>query len=225
MIRKKNLDPAIKARKVRVEYTISPDRSDFSIEDEGDGFDWRARLAKKADEPGLHGMGISMARHYVQDLSYNERGNKVGFGVEHRRATTNTMPRIFSQAQEIQVRDGEYILQEGEESDFLYYIVSGRFYVYSRGKLISSLSPDDIFLGEMSFLLSNRRSATVVARGPASLVKISKQDFVNMIKENPHYGIFLARLLAQRLAKLNARTARLNAEYLKLKAEKSAPAP
>lgn len=225
LIRKKNLDPAIKARKVKVEYTISPDRSEFSIEDEGDGFDWQGRLAHKVDEPGLHGMGISMARHYVRELSYNEKGNRVAFSVEHRKATTNTMPRIFSQAQEIQVRDGEYILQEGEESDFLYYIVSGTFYVYSRGKLVSSLSPDDIFLGEMSFLLSNRRSATVVARGPASLVKISKQDFVNMIKENPHYGIFLARLLAQRLAKLNARTARLNAEYVKLKAEKSAPAP
>jgi CRP-like cAMP-binding protein len=72
-------------------------------------------------------------------------------------------------------------------------------------------------MGEMSFLLSNRRSATVLAKGPAVLIEISKQDFVNLIKENPHYGIFLARLLAQRLARLNARTARLNAEYLALK--------
>jgi hypothetical protein len=224
LMRKKNADPAIKARKVKVEYTIAPDRSSFSIEDEGEGFDWRARFAKKADEPGLHGMGIGMARHYVENLAYSERGNRVSFSIEHRKAETNTMPRIFAQSEEIKVKDGQYVCQEGEESDFLYYIVSGTFYVYSRGKLVSSLSPDDIFLGEMSFLLSNRRSATVVARGSASLVKISKQDFVNMIKENPHYGIFLARLLAQRLARLNVRTVRLNAEYQKLKAEKAGPA-
>ena len=223
LIRKKNLDPAIKERKVKVEYTIAPEASSFSIEDEGDGFDWRSRLSQKAETPGLHGMGIGMARHYVRNLGYNERGNKVSFFIEHKKAETNTMPRIFAHAEALQVQDGQYVCQEGEESDFLFYIVSGTFNVYSRGKLVSSLTPDDIFLGEMSFLLSNRRSATVVARGPASLVKISKQDFVNMIKENPHYGIFLARLLAQRLARLNVRTVRLNAEYQKLKKEKAGP--
>jgi CRP-like cAMP-binding protein len=120
-------------------------------------------------------------------------------------------------------KDGEYVCSEGEESDFLYYIVSGTLYVYSKGKFVSSLTPDDLFMGEMSFLLSNRRSATVVAKGPCSLIKISKQDFVNLIKQSPHYGIFLARLLAQRLARLNARTARLNTEYLKLKAIQAGP--
>lgn len=219
LIRKKNLDATIKSRKVKFEYTIEPEKSTFSIEDEGEGFDWRARFSGGPTEPGLHGMGLSMARHYVHDLSYNEKGNRATFSIEHRRAETNTMPAIFSQAKTIPVRDGEYICQEGEESDFLFYIVSGTFYVYSKGKLVSTLTPDDIFLGEMSFLLSNRRSATVVARGPASLVKISKKDFVNMVKENPHYGIFLARLLAQRLARLNARTVRINAEYLKLRDE------
>jgi CRP-like cAMP-binding protein len=69
----------------------------------------------------------------------------------------------------------------------------------------------------MSFLLSNKRSATVVSKGKSVLIKISKIDFVNLIKKNPHYGIFLARLLAQRLTRLNYRTAMLNTEYLKLK--------
>jgi CRP-like cAMP-binding protein len=64
-----------------------------------------------------------------------------------------------------------------------------------------------MFLGEMSFLLNDRRSATVISRGESSLIRISKNSFVNAIKENPHYGIFLARLLAQRLSKLNARIA------------------
>ena len=63
--------------------------------------------------------------------------------------------------------------------------------MYSKGKLVSALTPDDMFMGEMSFLLSNRRSATVVSKGKSVLIKISKQDFVNLIKDNPHYGIFL----------------------------------
>ena len=218
LIREKNHDPKIKAKKVYFSYTITPERSRFSIRDEGSGFDWRGQLASKANEPGLHGMGMKMANLYVKELAYNDKGNEVAFAIEHHRGESNAIPKIFQTAEEAHFEDGQYVCSEGEESDVLYYIVSGTLYVYSKGKLVSSLSPDDMFMGEMSFLLSNRRSATVVSKGKSTLIKISKQDFVNLIKENPHYGIFLARLLAQRLARLNARTARLNTEYLKLKA-------
>jgi anti-sigma regulatory factor (Ser/Thr protein kinase) len=223
LIRRKNTDPAVKARKVFFSYTIAPESSRFTIKDQGSGFDWRARLAAPSDTPGLHGMGMKMANLYVQELTYNEAGNEVAFTVEHQKAESNAIPKIFESSEEVKFEDGEYICSEGEETDVLYYIVSGTLYVYSKGKFVSSLTPDDLFMGEMSFLLSNRRSATVIAKGPCTLIKISKQDFVNLIKGNPHYGIFLARLLAQRLARLNARTARLNTEYLKLKAAAGSP--
>lgn len=216
LIREKNKIQHVKTRKVFLTYTISQNKSHFTIRDEGDGFDWKARLAKKA-EPGLHGMGMKMANLYVQNLTYNEKGNEVGFEVLHQENASNTIPEIFKKSRETEFKDGEFIFREGEESDFLYYIVSGKVHVYSKGKLVSALTPDDMFLGEMSFLLSNKRSASVVSKGKSVLIEISKNDFVNLIKENPHYGIFLARLLAQRLARLNARTARLNTEYLRLK--------
>jgi hypothetical protein len=217
LIRKKNEDPAIRARKVYFSYTITPEKSRFSIRDEGEGFDWRTRISAQPNEPGLHGMGMIMANLYVQSLGYNESGNEVSFEIEHQKNASNVIPGIFVAAPEVRFEDGQYVCSEGEESDNLYYIVSGLFYVYSKGKLVSALTPDDIFMGEMSFLLSNRRSATIVSKGKSVLIKISKQDFVNLIKENPHYGIFLARLLAQRLARLNLRMSRLNTEYLKLK--------
>jgi len=218
LIREKNKDNVVNARKVFFAYTITPENSRFIIRDEGDGFDWQARMTAPLGMPGLHGMGIKMADHYVHNLVYNVKGNEVAFEIDHQKAESNTIPKIFEYSEEITFSDGEYICLEGEEADSLFYIVSGTLFIFSKGKFISSLTPDDLFMGEMSFLLSNRRSATVIAKGPCSLIKISKQDFVNFIKQNPHYGIFLARLLAQRLARLNARTARLNTEYLKLKA-------
>lgn len=217
LIREKNQDPKIRIRKVYFSYAISSDYSRFSIRDEGDGFDWRARLAITPQEPEFHGMGMKMASIYVHNLAYNEKGNEVSFDIEHQRNETNIIPAIFDPSKELAFADGEQICSEGEESDYLYYIVSGMLYIYSKGKLVSALTPDDIFMGEMSFLLSNRRSATVVSKGKSTLIKISKQDFVNLIRDNPHYGIFLARLLAQRLARLNLRMSRLNTEYLKMK--------
>ena len=67
------------------------------------------------------------------------------------------------------------------------------------------LTPADIFMGEMSFLLNNRRSATVRAEGEGRLVKIPRKSFVAVIKNYPHYGLFLSKLLARKIARANVR--------------------
>ncbi len=216
LIREKKKIPTVARRKVHLSYTISPETSRFVIADEGDGFDWRSRISAEI-KPGLHGMGIRMAGGYVQELAYNEKGNEVSFTVTHQKDSANIVPSIFSDQQEVTFKPRQVVVSEGESSDYLYYIVSGRFYVFSGNKYVSYLTPDDMFIGEMSFLLSNQRSATVVAKDEGKVIKVSKQAFVDLIKRNPHYGIFLARLLAQRLDRLNTRTARLNEQYTKLK--------
>jgi len=81
------------------------------------------------------------------------------------------------------------------------------------------LTPNDIFIGEMSFLLNDRRSATIISIGTGSLVKIPKMEFITLIRANPHYGIFLSRLLAQRLARQSTQTVQIRNEFTKMKQE------
>ena len=205
LIRFKNKDPEIRKRKIYFSYRITPQKSEYVIRDEGSGFDWKKRKKKITEENylDLHGRGIMMADHYVRGLKYNERGNEVGFEVPHQENESNTLPEAFTTEKEITFEDGGTVFTEGEESNFLYYIVSGKLNVISRDKVLSTLTPDDLFLGEMSFLLNNKRSAAVKSVGKSVLIKISKEAFVNVIKQKPHYGIFLARILAQRLDRLN----------------------
>jgi hypothetical protein len=99
LIRQKNGDAAVKARKVYFSYTITPEKSRFSIRDEGEGFDWRARMSASPETPGLHGMGMKMANLYVKELAYNERGNEVVFEIDHRKAESNAIPKIFERAE------------------------------------------------------------------------------------------------------------------------------
>lgn len=209
LIRERNRDPEIRAKKVRFSYRITPEESSFTIEDEGKGFDWRARIAKQKSEEnlGLHGRGMQMTEHYVEDLTYNEKGNRVSFRIQHNRASSSAIPAILHEQTERKVSEGEVVFSAGEASDSLYYIVSGDYGVYSGGSQLTVLTPDDIFLGEMSFLLGNRRSATVRAESDGALIEISKNDFLNLIRNAPHYGVFLARLLAQRLSRLNDKVA------------------
>ncbi len=118
--------------------------------------------------------------------------------------------------------DKQIVCRQNETSNDLYFIVGGRFAVYSGRKLISVLTPNDMFIGEMAFLLNDRRSATVLAVGNCKLIKIPKQDFLSLIRRNPHYGIFLSKMLAQRLVKQTGRTLALSHELQALKAEKGA---
>ena len=205
LIREKTRDSAVKAKRVFFSYRIAPERSQFTIRDQGEGFDWRGQLERRKEEInlGLHGHGIQMTQHYMENLRYNDAGNEVSFDFGHQTVTSNIIPGIFRDQEERVFQDGETVFTEGEESNFLYYIVEGTVNVYHRNELLSNLTAADIFLGEMSFLLNDTRSATIVSEGTSRLLRISKNGFINAVKENPHYGIFLARLLAQRLSRLN----------------------
>jgi len=212
LVRQKCSDPEVRDKRVFFSYRIIAERSYFTIRDEGDGFDWRERMDASSEvNLGLHGHGIRMTRHYVENLRYNDAGNEVHFELSHQHDESNMVPTIFREQDERTFQDGETVFSEGEESNYLYYIVSGRFDIYSGGELISDLTPDDIFIGEMSFLLNDRRSATVLSKGRSRVKPIPKKTFVNVIKDKPHYGIFLARLLAQRLSKVNAKLAEMKA--------------
>ena len=206
LIRNKCREPAINAKRVALTYWITPEFSRFKIEDEGHGFDWRSRVNDSTVKLEIHGHGIKMARYYVQNLKYNDAGNTVRFDVPHEKRA-NARPVIFQDQETLQYGDGDIVLYEGDESNDLFYIVSGRLDIVAGGKAIATLTPDDIFLGEMSFLLGNRRSATVVSHGSSELIRVTKNAFVVGIRNQPHYGIFLARLIAQRLSRLNQQVA------------------
>ncbi len=171
----------------------------------------------KTIEAGTHGMGMKMTENLVSAMTYNDKGNEVFFEIENQVNEANTIPVILHEQNIIRYKDKEVVCYENELTNDLYFIVSGRFAVYSQRKLVSVLTPNDIFIGEMSFLLNDRRSATILSIGEGRLIKIPKQVFLNLIKQNPHYGIFLSRLLAQRLVRQTNKTVVLNEELADLK--------
>jgi len=209
LIAKKCKDPAIQAKKVTFNWEIKQDRSVFIIHDEGKGFDVKAHIEKvtNQDKYSLHGRGIKMAASFFHELKYNVKGNQVALIVKHDISVEHEVPVGFSREQTVIVKKGDIVLREGEPSDYLYYISSGTYDVLHNDKLVGSLSPQDIFMGEMSFLLNQRRSATIRAAGPGKLILLTQKTFINVIREYPHYGIFLSKLLAKRLVRSNEQTA------------------
>ena len=201
LIAEKIKNPEIARRKVIFQYEIHSTHSTFFIADEGEGFDWREYVddSREPDLLSLHGRGILLTRHSVGGIEYNDKGNEVTLQIPHRRNATNTVPLVFKDDDTLEVQPDQIVFRSGEESDFLYFVAEGEYRVEVEGKKIATITPADILMGEMAFLLQEKRSATVVANTPGKLVKISKESFINSLKKQPYYGLWLARLLAHRL--------------------------
>ena len=221
LIDQKLRQPEYADRKIHIEYEIGREKSSFTIKDDGEGFDWRSRISgdgPAADE--THGRGIALSQSLVSDLRYNDKGNEVSFDIQNIRNVSNNIPGIMIPFKAVEYKRYDIICRQNEPSNDLYFIVSGRYGVYANRKLISVLTPNDMFIGEMAFLLNDRRSATIMAAEDGKLIRIPKTQFLNLIRKNPHYGLFLSKLLAQRVIRQNRRTLQLSAEIAQLKGQK-----
>jgi len=213
LVAEKCKNPEIRDKKIYLEWVNYPDYTQFNIRDEGDGFNVKKmkKQLQENDPFALHGRGVIMARSFSSKLTYNSKGNEARLVVTHDHNVTRSTPQGFQAEKAIYPEKGDIIFREGEASNYLYYISSGTYSVFHVGKKVATLTPADLFVGEMSFLLSNRRSATVRAEKKGKLIKISRKAFVTAIKEYPHYGIFLSKLLARKLQRANSTTVRSTA--------------
>lgn len=204
LVRKKSRDKKIAASKVYFSYDINREHSTFVIRDEGKGFDWKSYLDGdgEIDFLSVHGRGILLTRQVVNHIAYNNKGNEVSLEIEHQ-SNTGNIPGAFRDNEVVEFKQNDIVFKQGEESDFLYYVAEGEYRVEVNRKHIANLTPDDILIGEMSFLLEESRSATVIANTPGRLIKISKEAFINILKYQPYYGLFLSKLIAKRLHRLN----------------------
>ena len=211
LVAEKCKNKKIAKKMVHFDWETRNDITKYVIRDEGEGFDVEAlnEVLKSQDLYALHGRGIRMARNLSKELYYNKKGNQVTIIIEHEEQDQQPFPIRFRKEEILEVERNDIIVREGESSDYLYYIASGKYYVYHRRKRVGELNQNDIFMGEMSFLLSNKRNGTIKAADKGKLIKISRKAFVTLVRDYPYYGIFLSRLLARRLARSNEQNAQL----------------
>jgi len=193
------------SRMITYSYEIHRDYSDFFIEDQGDGFNWREYVQPDNETvyTTVSGRGIAMARSSSARLEYNGKGNRVRCSIDHQELSSNSFPAVLAHLIPEEVDEGSVVLRQGDRSTYLYFICKGRYMVSVDDKPVSILTPDDIFMGEMSFLLNGRRSATITALSSGQVIRISKKEFISVIRKYPYYTLYLARLLARRVIQSN----------------------
>lgn len=79
LIEARRADPRLAARKVFIDFLLNGEGLQFTIRDEGKGFNWRERTKSiKLREAGLgiHGRGLILANFYADQLAFSEKGNE-----------------------------------------------------------------------------------------------------------------------------------------------------
>ena len=95
---------------------------------------------------------------------------------------------------------GAFVFKEGDFGDTMYLVESGQVAVVSgeSGEIIASMGPG-AFVGEISLLLAQPRTASLQVMIDAELWALRKNDFEKLLSTRPSIGLEMMRELSQRL--------------------------
>jgi len=102
-------------------------------------------------------------------------------------------------ATELEVEEGRELAVEGDFGHALFAIERGTADVLRDGEVVRTLGPGVVF-GEVAVLVAGRRTATVVATSPMTLIAVFKRDVWALERRSPEAAERLRGLVAERLA-------------------------
>ncbi len=98
---------------------------------------------------------------------------------------------------------GKIILEEGAPGDALFIIKKGSVEVFTRdpkgGTLTLAILREGDFFGEISLITGRPRNASVRGLQDTELLKLSKDDFTNMVEKHPKIKEYLREIMLLRL--------------------------
>ena len=99
----------------------------------------------------------------------------------------SNLQAMFMRMQEVKVEPGQVIIKQGEDGDFFYVMMSGRAIVTreqpnQKPVRLAELDTGSCF-GEEALISDSKRNATVTMLTRGSLMRLSKDDFRNLLND------------------------------------------
>lgn len=106
----------------------------------------------------------------------------------------------------MELKAGSVLLREGEQTDSLFFVISGRLVATKLDRNLEQKKLGDIIrgetIGEMALLTNEPRFATVTAIRDSILVQLSKATFTKVINRHPEVIVNISRTIVDRLKKV-----------------------
>ena len=94
---------------------------------------------------------------------------------------------------------GDALFVEGDESQDLYFLLSGHLEVLKGDKKIAEITESGALFGELSFLLGAKRTATIQAEHEVTVRRIPKNEVSTFLKDFPAVAEKITQIIARRL--------------------------
>jgi len=110
------------------------------------------------------------------------------------RVPPSNIQQLLNSLEPLTAQAGEAIIRQGDPGDYYYVLQSGRAEVIRQGSgqgteiKLAELGPGENF-GEEALIADSRRNATVRMVTAGELLRLTKEDFVNLIKKPVLHGI------------------------------------
>lgn len=97
---------------------------------------------------------------------------------------------------------GEELIRQGADAEHVYIIIEGHAEAWVNGQKVGDVQKDEIF-GAMAVFTREKRSATVIASEPCTVMVIPKEQFLGLMQSNPRIAHSLIESMARRIDLMN----------------------
>lgn len=116
--------------------------------------------------------------------------------------SAETLLPVAALCTETRLAPDEVLFAAGEMGDAMYVIVDGEVRVVRDRQAIARLGPGEC-VGEMAALDWEPRSATVIASEPSLLIRLGRNELMDLLRDHPQLVRSLAMVLADRIRNMN----------------------
>jgi CRP-like cAMP-binding protein len=118
--------------------------------------------------------------------------------------TTENLAHIAAITEEVEFKKDQVIFKEGEFSDALYLVIDGQIRLEREKKLVMIAKGKDVF-GTWALFDDEPRVVTATTLEDTHLLKIDKEDFVDLLADHVQITQGILKTMAKRLRGLMAR--------------------
>jgi CRP-like cAMP-binding protein len=111
--------------------------------------------------------------------------------------TPDDRAALAAKMEERHAAPGEHLSNQGSSGYFFFVIEDGTAEVIRDGQVVAKLGPEDFF-GEIAILATPRRTATVTASTPMTLLAMFGADFAKFSSEMPALADHVQQAIAER---------------------------
>lgn len=92
---------------------------------------------------------------------------------------------------------GKAIMQEGQAGVLMYVVLEGCVAITIQGTVVEKIGPGGMF-GEMALIERAERLASAIAESDCSLLAINRNAFLDLVKNNPEFGVTILSAIGER---------------------------